>query len=91
MSGDRGYSVRKTFMHNTERGIASVFPWRQGPGESARRDMDRDEVDRHGIIRCRECGGPCDSDSAGLGFLLLTRLDANGVSQPKPVSARAAS
>jgi hypothetical protein len=67
VTGDRGYSVRKTFLYNSELGIASAFAWRKW-NEKARRDMDRDEVDRHGVPRCRDCGGPGDVSGAGLGF-----------------------
>lgn len=72
VSGDRGYSVSTTFMHNTERGIASVFPWRK-PNLGSRADVDCDEFDRHGVPRCRECGAPGDITSAGLGFHLTGR------------------
>lgn len=72
VSGDRGYSIRSTFMHNSERGIASVFAWRKW-NEASRADMDRQEVDRHGVPRCRECGAAGDVTSSGLGFHLTRR------------------
>lgn len=72
VTGDRGYSVAKTFLHNSELGVASAFAWRKW-GEDSRRDMDRDEVDRHGVPRCRDCGGPGDVSGAGLGFHLTRR------------------
>jgi len=68
VSGDKALSHPAIFMHNTERGIASVFPWRATRAQPARDAMDFDEVDRHGVPRCRHCGGPGDTTSAGLGF-----------------------
>ncbi len=65
---DRGYSVRQVFEHNTREGIASVIPWRQHRTVQSRADLDTDRFDRHGIPRCKHCGGPGDIESAGLGF-----------------------
>ncbi len=74
VAGDRGYSVASVFLHNSERGIASAFPWRKPNGSvTAREDTDRDEFDRHGVPRCRHCGGPGDLTAAGLGFHITSR------------------
>ena len=69
MAGDRGYSFRKIFEHNSTRGIASIIPWRRiSHTEKERSAEDRDDYDRHGVPRCRHCGGPCDVTAAALGF-----------------------
>jgi len=48
-----------------------VFPWRRPNGSiKTRGEADRDEYDRHGIPRCRHCGGPGDLTGPGLGFHL---------------------
>jgi hypothetical protein len=52
--GDRGYSVRSVFETNTQRGIASVFPWRKHHENESR--ADNYVYDRHGIPRCKYCG-----------------------------------
>lgn len=71
VTGDRGYSFAHVFEHNSKRGIASAFPWRKPNGTvPAREDADCDEYDRHGIPRCRHCGGPGDLTGPGLGFHL---------------------
>lgn len=69
-SGDKALSHPAIFMHNTERGIASVHPWRATRFEPSREAMDHDEVDRHGVPRCRHCGGPGDVSAAELGFTI---------------------
>ena len=69
--GDRGYSFASVFEHNSKLGIASAFPWRKPNGSvKSREETDRDEFDRHGIPRCRHCGGPGTLKGAGLGFHL---------------------
>ncbi len=35
--------------------------------------MDTDEVDRHGVPRCRHCGGPGDTSGPGLGFHITAK------------------
>jgi hypothetical protein len=52
--GDKGFSVEKCFEHATRNGTAPVFPWRRGG--SARRE-DHLTHDRHGVKRCKHCGG----------------------------------
>ncbi len=54
--GDRGYSVESAFRKCTSNGTAPVFPWRAG-GLHGRRH-DKDTHDRHGVPRCKHCGGP---------------------------------
>ena len=56
---DRGYAISSVFEHNTRRGVASVMPWRR-PNQHilSRAEMDTDRYDRHGIVRCKYCGGP---------------------------------
>lgn len=56
---DRGYSLSAVFEHNTKRGVATVAPWRARTGKFNNREMeDTDRYDRHGIVRCKYCGGP---------------------------------
>jgi len=53
--GDRGLSVAKCFEHATTNGSAPVFPWRRyGDGKR----HDKLTHDRHGVMRCKHCGGP---------------------------------
>ncbi|HEU4973834.1 MAG TPA: transposase [Baekduia sp.] len=54
--GDRGYSVASVFTKLHERGVAPVIPWRASGGDGVRHDHDR--FDRHGVVRCKHCGGP---------------------------------
>jgi hypothetical protein len=63
---DRGYSIKEVFEHNTRRGIASVMPWRATQAHMRKaaehkRDVrsyeDCDTHDRHGVVRCKHCGG----------------------------------
>jgi hypothetical protein len=54
--GDAGFSVASVFERCTTNGTAPVFPWR-GTG---RPRHDHETHDRHGIPRCRHCGGPTE-------------------------------
>ncbi len=55
--GDRGISVTSCFEHATKNGTAPVFPWRKsGSGNYQRHD--KESHDRHGVARCKHCGGP---------------------------------
>jgi hypothetical protein len=56
MIADKGFSVRRVFQHNTERGIATVITHKRVGGD--RRRHDHETHDRHGIPRCKHCGGP---------------------------------
>jgi hypothetical protein len=64
--GDRGYAYPFIHEMNTRLGILTVTPWRKFPDG---RDQPTETtlvgsdgtpvtVDRHGIIRCKHCGGP---------------------------------
>jgi hypothetical protein len=53
--GDRGLSVESCFRHVTTHGTAPVFPWRGG---KKRQRHDEETHDRHGVKRCKHCGGP---------------------------------
>lgn len=56
---DRGYSISTVFEHNTTRGVASVMQWRRPNWKiEDRSQLDTDRHDRHGIPRCKYCGGP---------------------------------
>jgi hypothetical protein len=65
---DRAYSLQHVFKHNTRRGVATVSPWRKHRHIQDRAQLDGEIVDRHGVPRCRHCGGPGDSESPGLGL-----------------------
>ena len=52
--GDKGFSVKECFRHAAENGTAAVFPHRHG-GHTRE---DRHTHDRHGVPRCKYCGGP---------------------------------
>jgi hypothetical protein len=53
---DKGFSIESVFKRNTERGAATVAPYRRGRTAN-RADYDCDRYDRHGIPRCKHCGG----------------------------------
>lgn len=55
VTGDRGLSVAACFKHATERGTAPIFPYRRS-GTGKRKDQLTH--DRHGVVRCKYCGGP---------------------------------
>ncbi len=55
--GDRGISVASCFEYATKNGTAPVFPWRM-PGGGHPQRHDKDTHDRHGVARCKHCGGP---------------------------------
>lgn len=55
--GDRGFSIASCFEHATTHGTAPVFPWRVSGGGDRKRH-DEETYDRHGVMRCKECGGP---------------------------------
>ncbi|MGO9763602.1 MAG: hypothetical protein ACLP1Q_20310 [Solirubrobacteraceae bacterium] len=50
--GDKGFSVSECFEYATRNGSAPVFPWR---GVTRH---DKLTHDRHGLLRCKHCGGP---------------------------------
>jgi hypothetical protein len=68
VSTDRGFVTKANYEFNTRRGIGSAFPWREPRPGVRRRHLESEEFDRHGVLRCRHCGGPCDIRGAGLGF-----------------------
>ena len=53
---DRGFSIASVFEHNTKRGVATVVPFRKNHWTGNRRH-DCETHDRHGIPRCKHCGG----------------------------------
>lgn len=57
VTGDRGLSIAECFQHATSNGTAPVFPWRR-TGDGTRHDHETH--DRHGVKRCRFCGGDMD-------------------------------
>jgi hypothetical protein len=54
---DRGMSISSCFEHATSKGVAPVFPWRKW-GDGKRHDHETH--DRHGMKRCKHCGGPME-------------------------------
>lgn len=57
---DKGFSLREVYELNTTLGIATVAPWRRRSANHKRSDEDCERYDRHGIPRCRHCGGPSE-------------------------------
>lgn len=55
VTGDRGLSLTECFKHATTNGTAPIFPWRKTSKDGKRHDHEA--YDRHGIKRCRFCGG----------------------------------
>jgi hypothetical protein len=55
VSGDKGFSIASCFEHATRNGTAPVFPWRTSGGD--RKRHDKATHDRHGVMRCKGCGG----------------------------------
>lgn len=55
VTGDKGFSVASCFERATRNGTAPVFPWRKS-GDGKRHDHEG--YDRHGVKRCKHCGGP---------------------------------
>jgi hypothetical protein len=53
--GDKGLSITSCFEHATRHGTAPIFPWRK-TGDGKRHDTE--SHDRHGVMRCKHCGGP---------------------------------
>jgi hypothetical protein len=64
--GDKGFSISRCFEHATRNGTAPVFPFRAAGGD--RRRHDKETHDRHGVMRCKHCGGPMEQ----------VRFSANG-------------
>jgi hypothetical protein len=55
--GDKGLSIASCFEHATRDNTAPVFPWRP-PGGGDNKRHDKETHDRHGVMRCKHCGGP---------------------------------
>jgi hypothetical protein len=53
---DKGLSIERAFRKCTTNGTAPVFPWRPWGGDFKRHDHETH--DRHGVPRCKHCGGP---------------------------------
>jgi hypothetical protein len=53
--GDKGFSMKVCFEYATKNGTAPVFPWR--PANQYDRRRDHETHDRHGVVRCKYCGG----------------------------------
>jgi len=71
MVADRGFHFTQVFNELHDRKIAYVGPWRQAKHVRTRDDAAAASgglVDRHGVIRCRECGGPTRAHGANLGI-----------------------
>jgi hypothetical protein len=73
VSGDKALANKAVYEHNTRKGVATVVPWRKTNVAAKRRDAENDVVDRHGIPRCKHCGGPGNVEGAGLGFYITDR------------------
>ena len=53
---DKGQSIDRVFELCTTNGTAAIIPWRPWGSEKDRTDYETH--DRHGIPRCKHCGGP---------------------------------
>lgn len=53
---DKGFAWNDVYEHNTRHRIASVMPFRKRHAND--RAHDHESHDRHGVVRCRHCGGP---------------------------------
>lgn len=58
MIADKGQSISRVFELLARNGTAAVMPWRTAGGDRIRHDHDTH--DRHGVPRCRHCGGPTE-------------------------------
>lgn len=56
VTADKGFAVKSVYEHNTRRGIATVISRKRTVGNPQRHDQDTH--DRHGVPRCKHCGGP---------------------------------
>ncbi|WP_205696543.1 hypothetical protein [Conexibacter sp. SYSU D00693] len=68
VGGDRALSLDPVYLWNTQQAIGSAFPFRKRSAGDKREDHDGEITDRHGVPRCKHCGGPGDVASPGLGF-----------------------
>ena len=53
---DKGFSVKRVFQHNAERRVATIITHKRTGGDRLRHDHETH--DRHGVTRCKHCGGP---------------------------------
>jgi hypothetical protein len=53
--GDRGFAVKSCYKYLTTRGCGPIFPWRASRKGQERKDFLTH--DRHGVKRCKHCGG----------------------------------
>ncbi|HWH45394.1 MAG TPA: hypothetical protein VNT32_11740 [Thermoleophilaceae bacterium] len=51
---DKGLAIERVYRLHTRLGIASVMPWR---GSQFGMAKDQERFDRHGVVRCKHCGG----------------------------------
>ena len=61
--GDRGFSLPKVFAFNTDRGVASVSPYRRQNGSEPKKRVATSLYDEGGIPLCRYCKGDTHMDS----------------------------
>lgn len=54
---DRHYGIDRIYKWNTERGIASVIPFRKPGANFERHPLRCLDFDEHGVARCPHCGG----------------------------------
>lgn len=57
MIADKGHSIAQIFELTTRNGTTLIAPWRPPNGQNTTRH-DHETHDRHGVPRCRHCGGP---------------------------------
>lgn len=68
MVTDRGYHVEAVFKHNIRRGVSTIAPFRRNSHGHDNTDLECARYDRHGVVRCRHCGGPTHMHGSGLGL-----------------------
>lgn len=65
---DRGFHVGEVFRLNVRHGISTIAPWRENHRGKSPEELECEKFDRHGVVRCRHCGGPTTMYRPGLGF-----------------------
>ena len=55
---DKGYATDAVYRHLKHRDVTPVIPFRQRHGSDPRHAVATNELDRHGVPRCKHCGEP---------------------------------
>ena len=65
---DRGFHVADVFQRNIVNGISTIAPWRGHNKGKDPFELEGAKFDRHGVVRCKHCGGETTMYRPGLGF-----------------------